>query len=152
MADGLRSHAPFSDHPPRPASPTRGRLGALGSAEPEAGQGAGERGEVCAARVTAELSGNWPSVCVLTSRIRQRPQQTRYLRSRVLSLVSCNRVFEQRPHSLLATLLPITERLCSAPERDSFCTPVTSHLPRHRSLSLSSSPLPKPASLQAQNL
>ena len=52
---------------------------------------------MCAAGMTVGLSGNWLSVCVLTSRNGQRPQQTRYLRSRVLSLVSCNRVFEQRP-------------------------------------------------------
>ena len=32
-----------------------------------------------------------------TSRNGQRPQQSRYLRSCVLSLVSCNHVFEQRP-------------------------------------------------------
>ncbi|CAI9159942.1 unnamed protein product [Rangifer tarandus platyrhynchus] len=53
--------------------------------------------------------------------------------------------------SLLATSPPITERLCSAPERDGVCTPVT-HPPGRRSVTRSGSPLPKPAPLQEQNL
>lgn len=129
--------------------------GVLGCRGPKAGQGAGGRGEerrgVGAAGVTTELSKNRLSVCALTSRNRQLPLTNPFIKA-TFTLFSVTIVCLNRGlWSLLATSLPITEWLCSAPKHRGLHTPRFPMCSCLRSLAqrLSAAPrCPRPALLQ----